>query len=150
MRWMTSGLTVLVLSILVPTAHAQTPGEVWVTLVGNDFAKPYYEGDEYSDHYHENMGKKLVIQLEDYQTVYEFELRPSLPDYEPFRFETDPKKFRPTRVRGERLRRMVMKITAHFKKKAAAPPPAPKPEPGNAPAPANPAKKPGDKPEKSH
>ena len=91
-------------------------GEIWVTLKGSDYAKPYFEGTEYEDHEFEKNGFKLVIRIEDYTRPITFEVRPSVGDFAPIEITTVPKKFRPTRIRGQRERRWVYKTKAVFKK----------------------------------
>jgi hypothetical protein len=114
--------TALVLSAvwLVPqvaTAAEPAPGEIWITLKGNDFAKPYIDGEEYSDHEFESMGKKLIIRVEDTTAPYTFELRPSIDTFAAIMVTTEGKKYRRKRVRGSKLPRMVLKLTAKFQAK---------------------------------
>lgn len=115
----TAALAVAILAPGVASAEDAVPGEIWVTLKGNDFAKPYLDGDEYSDHEFEKMGKKLVIRVDDIGRTYEFELRPSIDGFEPISLSTQGKKYKKTRVRGAKLRRMVWKTTVTFKQKKA-------------------------------
>ena len=106
-------------SILASSAFAEektSAGEVWVTLKGADYAKPFFDGTEYENHEFEKNGTKLVIRIEDYNTEYTFELRSSLGDSAPVTITTIPKKFRATRVSGSRERRMVKKLKVTFKK----------------------------------
>ncbi|MFT5433554.1 MAG: hypothetical protein ACI9OJ_004260, partial [Myxococcota bacterium] len=114
--------TALVLSAvwLVPqiaAAAEPAPGEIWITLKGNDFAKPYIDGEEYSDHEFESMGKKLIIRVEDNAAPYTFELRPSLDTFAPITVTTEGKKYRRKRVRGSKLPRMVMMMAVKFSEK---------------------------------
>jgi len=115
-------------ALLLPSVAAadMVPGEVWVTLKGNDYAKPFLEGEEYEDHEFRKNGTLLVIRLDDIATPYEFEIHPSLDTFEKVRISTADKKFRAKRVRGSRARRMVWATKLTFKKKAPKAPAPPK------------------------
>jgi len=120
-------LVALVTTLLVPAlSSAQTPGEIWVKLVGSDYCKPFLDGAEYEAHDFENNGYKLVIRVDDIETEHTFEMRPSNDALGPVSVTTVAKKFKPKRIRGERARRMVMPYTAKFVKRPPPPPPAPK------------------------
>lgn len=127
----------LSLCLLAPaSAMAEgVPGEVWVTLVGTDYAKPYLENSEHEDHEFEDDGKKLVIRMGDISIPHSFEVRPHDDSLQIFEVTTDEKAFKATRIKGQKARRMVMKVTAKFPKKPADKPPE-EPKPADEPAPA--------------
>ena len=91
-------------------------GEIWVSLKGADYAKPYFDGSEYEDHEFEKNGYKLIIRIEDYSKPYTFELRASVGGFTPVEITSKPQKFRPTRVSGTRERRWVYKTKVKFNK----------------------------------
>lgn len=126
---LTSLATALFLFPAIAMADGPAAGEIWVTLKGSDYCKPYEGGDEYSNHDFEDNGFKLVIRLDDYTTERTFEVRSVDESLAPVTVVTDAKKFKKTRVKGEKLPRLVMKVDAKFvpKPKDAPPPPA---EPG--------------------
>ena len=98
------------------SAQDTKPGELWITLKGNDYAKPYLDNQEYEDHEFEKNGTKLIIRIEDRSKPYTFELRPSLDGFVPVTITSVPKKFRAKRVSGSRERRMVYSAKAKFVK----------------------------------
>lgn len=122
-------LTALLLPTIASAQEAQA-GEVWVTLKGSDYAKPYLDNDEFDDHEFKTNGFLLVIRVEDVTRPWTFELRPSNSAMAPVTITTDPEKFRATRVSGSRLRRMVQKLQVTFVEA-----PAEEPAPESAPAP---------------
>ena len=124
-----AGLLALLLS---PLASAQgKPGEIWVTLKGADYAKPFQGGEEWSDHEFEDNGLKLIIRIPDTSVEQTFELRASDDSLGPVTITTVPKRFKPARVKGEKLPRLVFRADAKFvaKPKDAPPPPEPPPPP---------------------
>ncbi len=123
-------LVTLVLFPLVALADGPTPGEVWVALKGSDYCKPYEDGDEHSNHDFEDNGLKLVIRIDDTSVERTFEIRSVDESLAPVTISTVPKKFKRTRVKGEKLPRLVFKVDAKF---------APKPkDPVEPPPPATP------------
>jgi hypothetical protein len=122
-----------VLLPMVAMAEGGKPGEVWVTLKGADYCKPYQGGEEWSEHEFEANGFKLVIRLSNADEPQTFEVKPSDESLAPVTITTEPKKFKPARVKGEKLPRLVMKVDAKFEPKPAAPPPEPAPAPAPAP-----------------
>ncbi len=138
----------LMLAFLLPMvamAEGNKPGEVWVTLKGADYCKPYQGGEEWSEHEFEATGFKLVIRLSNSDEPQTFEVKPSDDSLAPVTITTEPKKFKPARVKGEKLPRLVMKVDAKFEPKPATPPPEPAaPPPG--PAPEAPAPEPAPAP----
>ena len=124
------------------------PGEIWVTLKGSDYAKPYLDGSEYEDHEFEDNGFKLVIRLTDIDRPYDFELRPSDPALEVAKVHTEKKDYKAKRLKKNEGR-MIFAVTVTFVKAKAAPPEKkaepekvvpppsePAPEPQKAPEPA--------------
>jgi hypothetical protein len=113
---------VVVLSVLfafVGTSAAiaeDVPGEIWVKLVGSDYAKPYTDNREFEDHEFEDNGFKLIIKLADYTNgAYYFTLKPSNSELASVEIASNPKKFRRKKV-GRRDYRMVMRIKVKFKR----------------------------------
>ncbi len=143
-----AGTLFVALALLAPAlvSAQEKPGELWITLVGTDYAKPYLEGGEYDDHEFLNNGTKLVIRISDIETEHTFTIKPHDDSLAPMDVTTIAKKFKPKRVRGQRARRLVQTFKLKFEKKKAAPPekPAPKEEPPakDEPAPTKDAPKP--------
>jgi hypothetical protein len=114
----------------------EVPGEIWVKLVGSDYAKPYADNREFEDHEFEDNGFKLIIKLADYTNgAYYFTLKPSNPELAPVEIASNPKKFRRKKV-GRRDYRMVMRLKVKFERaKKAAPTDKPAPARKRLPAP---------------
>lgn len=115
--FLTLGGVALFVALALPAVAAADeakPGEIWVTLKGNDYAKPFLDGQEYEDHEFEKNGLKLVIRVDDIAVPYTFEVRPSNSALRTITVETETAAFKATRIRGKRARRMVMKFTANF------------------------------------
>ena len=110
------------LSAIGSTAFAQVKsGEIWLTLKGSDYAKPYVDGQEWEDHNFEKNGFKLVIRVEDVDQSITFEIRPSNGQLGPVTFTTDRSKFKVKRMK-RRSGRYIMAMTITFKKPGAKPP----------------------------
>ena len=147
-RILTLGLPLAAVVLLgIPSlAHATTtPGEIWVTLKGSDYAKPFLDGSEYEDHEFEDNGFKLVIRLTDIDRAYDFELRPSNPELETGKVHAEKKDFKAKRLKKNEGR-MIYAVTVTFVKakpaqdKPAQEKPAPEPEkPAAVPEPEKPA-----------
>ncbi len=111
--------SVIAATVLPTAAWADAqPGEIWVTLKGTDYAKPFHEGSEFEDHEFADNGFKLIIRVTDVEKPWEFELRPSNPELATARFTTDKKLFKVKRIKGKEAR-LIATLVVKFEKAAA-------------------------------